>query len=76
MKIRLLALIIFLSSNLLIAQIVGINDTDSAPDPSAMLDVQSTTKGMLIPRMTTALRELITDPATGLMVYDDSTDDR
>ena len=48
---------------------VGINADNSAPDPSAMLDVQSTTKGMLVPRMTSALRAAISAPVNGLMVY-------
>jgi hypothetical protein len=65
--------IIFLSMFLIfgftgIAQ-VGINADDSAPDSSAMLDVKSTTKGVLVPRMTEAERDLIANPATGLMVF-------
>ena len=52
---------------------VGINTDNSAPDESAILDVQSTTKGMLIPRMTSALRAAIASPVNGLMVY--QTDD-
>jgi uncharacterized protein (TIGR02145 family) len=40
----------------------------SAPDPSAMLDVQSTDKGFLPPRMTSAERSAIQNPATGLIV--------
>ena len=40
-----------------------------APDPSAMLDVQSTSKGFLPPRMTTAERNAISNPATGLLVF-------
>lgn len=42
------------------------------PNASAMLDVSSTTKGMLTPRMTTAQRLAITSPAPadGLIVYD------
>lgn len=51
------------------AQNVGINKDASAPDNSAMLDVKSTEKGMLIPRMTAAQRNLIASPATGLLVY-------
>lgn len=52
------------------AQNVGINATGAAPDASAMLDVVSTTRGALIPRMTTAQRTAIAAPATGLFVYD------
>jgi hypothetical protein len=40
------------------------------PDVSSMLDITSTTKGMLAPRMTTAQKTAITTPATGLLVYD------
>ncbi len=43
--------------------------TTPTPDPSAMLDVKSTTKGMLVPRMTQAQRNAIANPATGLMIY-------
>src|SRR5688572_19139995 len=38
-------------------------------DPSAMLDVVSTAKGVLIPRMTSGQRAAINSPATGLLVY-------
>ncbi|MEM6262036.1 MAG: tail fiber domain-containing protein [Bacteroidota bacterium] len=48
---------------------ISINDTGSAPDSSAMLDVQSTEKGLLMPRMTSEQRDAITDPAAGLMIY-------
>jgi hypothetical protein len=41
----------------------------SAPDASALLDIKSTTKGFLMPRMTQAQRDAITSPATGLLVY-------
>lgn len=43
------------------------------PDPSAELDVTSTTKGMLVPRVTTAQRTAIVTPADGLLVYDTNT---
>ena len=47
---------------------VGINT--NSPDPSAMLDIDSVDKGLLTPRMTTAQRDAITSPATGLLVFD------
>ena len=52
---------------------VGISTDSSIPNSSAMLDVQSTTKGILIPRLTMDQRIAIINPANGLMVY--QTDD-
>jgi hypothetical protein len=52
------------------AQSVGINATGTNPDASAMLDVQSTTQGMLVPRMNSGQRTTISSPAIGLLVYD------
>ena len=46
---------------------VGIGTT--APDASALLDVTSTTKGVLIPRMILAQRNAIAAPETGLTIY-------
>jgi hypothetical protein len=43
------------------------------PDASAVLDIQTTSKGMLIPRMTTMQRNAIPTAATGLLVFDNST---
>ncbi len=51
------------------AQSVGINATGDAPNGSAMLDVSSTNKGFLPPRMTTAQRNLIPSPVEGLVIY-------
>jgi uncharacterized protein (TIGR02145 family) len=51
------------------AQSVGINADGSAANATAMLDVSSTTKGFLPPRMTGAQRATITSPAQGLMIY-------
>jgi hypothetical protein len=46
---------------------VGIGTAN--PDASAALDITSTTKGLLIPRMTETQRDEITSAATGLMIY-------
>jgi collagen type VII alpha len=51
-------------------QNVSISDVPSTPNPTSVLDVSSTTKGMLIPRLTTAQRNAIQGPANGLLVYD------
>ncbi|OMQ13118.1 hypothetical protein [[Flexibacter] sp. ATCC 35103] len=64
---KLLLLFLILLSLTVNAQI-GIGTT--TPNASSILDVTSTTKGMLTPRMTTAQRNAITTPADGLMVYD------
>jgi trimeric autotransporter adhesin len=55
-----------------LAQNVAINEDGSLPDPKAILDIKSTSKGLVIPRMSTADRELIVGPK-GLMVYDTTT---
>ena len=62
-----------ITHNLNLLSQVAINTTGANPDPSAMLDVSATDKGMLIPRLSTAQRNAITTPATGLMVYDNDT---
>ncbi|MGE0021700.1 MAG: tail fiber domain-containing protein [Draconibacterium sp.] len=49
------------------AQNVSINADGSAPDVSAMLDVKSTNKGFLAPRVSSTGD--VTSPATGLLVY-------
>lgn len=51
------------------AQNVSINADGLAPDSSAMLDVVSTDKGILVPRMTEAQRDAISNPATSLIIY-------
>ncbi|WP_297290837.1 hypothetical protein, partial [Oceanicoccus sp.] len=62
MKSKILTTVIVLLSLGLFAQ-VSINTDGSSPDESAMLDVKSTTKGMLIPRMDSTQRVAITSPA-------------
>lgn len=66
-----LSFILFISSSFY-AQI-GIGTT--TPDTSSILDVYSTSQGLLMPRLTTAQRDLIVLPATGLMIYNTTTND-
>lgn len=68
--IRIVALISFLTLNTVYAQ-VGINT--ETPDPSAALEINSTKKGLLIPRMTMVQKDSIPSPANGLMVYQTDT---
>jgi hypothetical protein len=51
---------------------VGINTDGSSPNPSAMLDVKSTDKGFLLPRMTTTQRDNISNPEPGLLIFNTS----
>ena len=61
----------FLSFQVIFSQNIAITDDDTyTANPSAMLDVKSVNKGMLVPRMTSAQRLLISNPATGLLVFD------
>ena len=46
---------------------VGIGTTK--PDPSALLDLNSTSKGLLLPRMSEAQRNAIKNPAAGLVIF-------
>jgi len=63
------AFLIFACSAQIIAQNIAINATGAAPVASAMLDITSTTSGLLIPRMTAAQKTAIAAPATGLLIY-------
>ncbi len=49
------------------AQNVGIGTT--APDASSLLELKSTTRGFLPPRMTAAEKALVAAPKAGLMIY-------
>jgi len=60
---------LFLIANIGVFAQVGINNDNSAPNGSAMLDVKSTTGGFLPPRMTTVQINGIAAPAQGLLVY-------
>ncbi len=63
-----LILLIFVGNNYA-QKGIGTNN----PEPSSVLDLTSTTKGLLIPRMTTLQRINLPSPAEGLQVYDINT---
>jgi hypothetical protein len=69
LKRRTLVLLIFFMSifSAYTQQNVGIGT--ASPDNSALLDLVSNAKGLLVPRMTTAQRDIINSPATGLLIY-------
>lgn len=56
------------------AQSFSINTDGSIADTSAILDIKSTSKGVLVPRMTKAERNLIFQPATGLLIFQSGPD--
>ena len=51
------------------AQGISVNTTGTTADASAIFDAQSTTQGVLIPRMNSTQMGMITSPATGLLIY-------
>jgi len=55
------------------AQNIAINEDGSSPDASSILDLKSSNKGLLIPRMITTEMSAITTPAKGLLIYNTQT---
>jgi len=66
---KIFTLLTFVITMTTIAQSVSINSDGSEADPSAILEVKSTTKGFLAPRMTKVQRNAIASPATGLQIW-------
>lgn len=64
---KILYLLAFLLASIAGSTQVGIGI--ATPDASAQLQINSTSKGLLIPKLTAAQRTAITSPATGLLVY-------
>lgn len=66
---KLLALFIFCSSTLIgFSQSVGIGT--NTPNSNAALEIRSSNKGLLIPRLSTASKNAMPNVAKGMMVYD------
>ena len=68
-KLTLFFIANIIAINITFSQGAAINSSGSAAASSAILDVSSSSKGILIPRMTKAEKLLISGPATGLMIY-------
>lgn len=62
---------VFLTSNILFGQSENVGVNTTSPDNSAALHVTyvTTPKGVLVPRLTTALRATIPTPANGLLIF-------
>ncbi len=73
MKTFLLLLLILTLSYFSKAQSLAVNTDGSTANNSAILDIKSTAKGILIPRMDSVQRATIPTPATGLLVYQTNT---
>jgi hypothetical protein len=65
-------LLLFCSQFGVQAQSFAFNADGSLPHPSAALDIKSTGKGLLLPRLSTAQRNGIVNPANGLLLYDNT----
>ncbi len=68
-NIKLFLLAIAITASCSLTAQVAVNTDGSSADASAMLDVKSDTSGLLIPRMTQTQREAISNPATGLLIF-------
>ncbi len=68
-KVLLVTILGVLGAEYLIAQSVAINNTGATANTSAILDVSSNNKGVLVPRMTKAQKNAIATPAIGLLIY-------
>jgi hypothetical protein len=69
-----ISLTLMLASFQAAAQGVLIGDSPGTPDPAAILEVQSTSQGLLPPRLSTAERDAIAAPPPGLRIYNTDTD--
>lgn len=67
-----LTLLCFITIQATYAQ-VGIGTT--TPDDSSILEISSSNQGLLLPRLTTAERDAIVDPANGLIIYNTDSDE-
>jgi len=75
--IKILSIVFFIMQTALYAQTIIVTDdsTYTTGNSSSVLDIKSTTKGLLLPRMTKAQRLAISSPAEGLIVFQTDNDE-
>ena len=72
-KLASILVLFLILNNKTFSQVLITDDGTTTPDASAMLEIKSSDKGMLIPRMSTANREALHNSSTakpGLLVFD------
>jgi hypothetical protein len=69
MKTLSILIIMMLGNSVLLYSQVAVNTDGSTPDNSAVLDIKSNTRGVLLPRMSQPEIMAIADPANGLQVF-------
>ena len=72
-KYRVIVWLLLLLSTGIQAQTGNVGIGTTTPDSTAQLDIASTNKGFLMPRLTQAARDSIVNPATGLQIYNTTT---
>ncbi len=72
-KLNIILIAILLKTSFIVKAQISVNTDGSNADNSAMLDVKSTEKGFLPPRLTTLQRDAIGEPANGLTIYNITT---
>ena len=73
MKASIFSLLLILLSSITLAQNTAVGVGTVNPHPSAELEISSTKRGLLPPRMSSQQRDSIVDPAVGLQIFNTST---
>ncbi len=63
-------LLLFFTSTIFFVKAQNVGIGTNSPNSSAALDIKSSNRGLLIPRLTTTQRNGISNPATALLVFD------
>lgn len=69
MKISIVTILLLFIVNSVVGQNNNVGINTSTPHPSAVLHLESSNQGLLVPRLTITQRDAITAPATGLIIY-------